>query len=184
MSRGTYQLRLDTYAALGYKLVHLDSYRDDGDTWFAGIWTKNADAAPEVRSDRPWYKFLRSYNNARCNGREIDNFYVTAIEGTLQYGGIFRRSSTPMPTIGSPFAQRLAQEVDCAPGRAGAAVIDVTANRETSVSGRRTTAPRARSRARSSTRCCAASTRPRPTTSRSTPSSTRACSTARTRATA
>ena len=135
MSRGTYQLRLDTYAALGYKLVHLDSYRDDGDTWFAGIWTKNADSAPEVRSDRPWYKFLRSYNNARCNGREIDNFYVTAIEGTLQYGGIFRRSSTPLPTIGSPFAQRLAQEVDCAPGRAGAAVIDVTANRETSVSG-------------------------------------------------
>ena len=135
MSRGTYQLRLDTYAALGYKLLHLDSYRDDGDTWFAGIWTKNSDAAPEVRSDRPWYTFLRSANAARCNGREIDNFYITTIDGTLQHGGIFRRSATPLPTLSSPFVARLEQEVDCAPGRAGAAVIDVTANTETHVNG-------------------------------------------------
>ncbi len=135
MSRGTYQLRLDTYAALGYKLLHLDSYRDDGDTWFAGIWTKNSLSAPEVRSDRPWYTFLRSYNSARCNGREIENFYITTIDGTLQHGGIFRRSATPLPTLSSPFGARLEQEVDCAPGRAGAAVIDVTANTETHVNG-------------------------------------------------
>lgn len=135
MSRAQYQQRLDSYAAQGLSLLHLDSYRFDGDTFFAGIWTRDAGPRPEVRSDRHWYTFLRRYNAARCAGREIENFYVTTIAGRQRYGGIFTRSSAPLPALGSPFGQRLAQEVDCAPGRAGAAVIDVSANRETHVSG-------------------------------------------------
>ena len=135
MSRAQYQQRLDTYAGQGLSLLHLDSYRFDGDTFFAGIWAKDAGPLPEVRSDRHWYTFLRRYNAARCAGREIENFYVTTISGRLRYGGIFTRSSAPTAVLGSPFFQRLAQEVDCAPGRAGAAVIDVSANRETHVSG-------------------------------------------------
>ena len=135
MSRATYEERVDDYADRGWKILHLDSYRDDGRTRYAAIWTRNAAATPEVRSDRPWYGFLRRYSASRCAGREIDNFYVTTFDGRLRYGGIFRPSAAPAPTLSSPFASRLGQEVECAPGRAGAAVIDVTGNVELAVNG-------------------------------------------------
>jgi hypothetical protein len=125
MTRSEYQQRLDSYAP-GFRLVHLDSFVDGGTVYFAGIWWQRPGAAPRVRSDRDWYLFQRELHNSRCQGRELDNLYVTDVPGTIRYGGIWLPSGAPPADATSSLRARISREVECAPGRAGAAVFNLT----------------------------------------------------------
>jgi Beta-lactamase enzyme family/Bacterial tandem repeat domain 1 len=132
MTRDQYQARLDQYAAT-YRLAHLDSYSDGGDTYYAGIWLKRSGPGQAVRSNRDWYLFQRFHDNYACQGGVLDNFVVADVAGTVRYGGIWTFAGAPAAGPGSPVAARIARELNCAPGRAGAAVINVTTGQQVMV---------------------------------------------------
>ena len=132
MTRAQYQARLEQYAGT-YRLVHLDSYADGGDTYYAGIWWQQPGPAQAVRSNRDWYLFQRFHDNHACQGAVLDNVVVANVEGAVRYGGIWTATGAPNVGPGSPVAARIAQEVNCAPGRAGAAVINVTTGEQVMV---------------------------------------------------
>jgi hypothetical protein len=130
MTREQYQARLDTYAEDGVRLVHLDSFEDDGEVYYAGIWWRQGGPMPSVRSNRDWYLFQRLSNNNQCAGRVIDNFYAADLPGAIRYGGIWTFVSTPVFGPRSSLASRIRQEIHCVPGRAGAAVLNLTTGEE------------------------------------------------------
>jgi hypothetical protein len=132
MTREQYQARLEQYAGT-YRLVHLDSYSDGGDTYYAGIWWQQPGPGQAVRSNRDWYLFQRFHDNHACQGAVLDNVVVANVEGSVRYGGIWTATGAPNIGPGSPVADRIAQEVRCAPGRAGAAVINVTTGEQVMV---------------------------------------------------
>ena len=133
MTREQYQQRFDGYKQQ-YRLVHLDSYRDGNDLRFAGIWLKQPGPGQVVRSNRDWYLFQRNFNNLGCTGYVLDNAYATdtAANG-VRYGGIWTFRSTPNIGPASPLRDQIRKQVDCAPGRAGAAVINATTGESTFV---------------------------------------------------
>jgi hypothetical protein len=133
MTRDQYQQRLDDYAATGLRLVHLDEFVDDGDVFYAGIWWAQPGPGQMVRSNRDWYLFQRYFNNYSCQGYVIDNFYGSAIPGAIRYGGIWTFNEAPNIGPSSTFSQRIKEEVNCAPGRAGAAIINLTTGDEVMV---------------------------------------------------
>jgi Beta-lactamase enzyme family/Bacterial tandem repeat domain 1 len=132
MTRAQYQDRLEQYAGI-YRLVHLDSYADGGDTYYAGIWWQRPGPGQAVRSNRDWYLFQRFHDNYACQGAVLDNVVVANVEGSVRYGGIWTSTGASNVGPGSPVAARIAQEVNCAPGRAGAAVINVTTGEQVMV---------------------------------------------------
>lgn len=129
LTRAQYQAKLDAYKATR-RLVHLDSYQDGGTTYFAGIWLKQPGPSQTVRSDRHWYRFQRHLNNNRCNGYALENFYAAEAPGGVRYGGIW--TAGPVAGVGpsSPLNAQVDREVDCAPARTGAAVIDLNTGQE------------------------------------------------------
>lgn len=130
LTRSEYQSRLDGYAGT-YRLVHLDSFVDGFGTYYAGIWWRQPGPGQAVRSNRDWYLFQRFFNNYACQGAEIDNFYAADVPGAVRYGGIWTPTGAPAPGPTSAFGTRVRQELHCAPGRAGAAVINLTTGQET-----------------------------------------------------
>ena len=132
MTRAQYQARLEQYAGT-YRLVHLDAYSDAGDTYYAGIWWQQPGPAQAVRSNRDWYLFQRFHDNHACQGAVLDNVTVANVGSAVRYGGIWTATGAPNVGAGSPIAARVAQEVNCAPGRAGAAVINVTTGEQVMV---------------------------------------------------
>jgi Beta-lactamase enzyme family/Polyglycine hydrolase-like, structural repeat len=125
MTRDQYQTRLDDYTGT-FRLVHLDSYEDDGEVFYAGIWWQQPGPGQSVRSNRDWYLFQRFFNNNLCAGRRIDNFYAADLPGAIRYGGIWTFLAAPVFNARSSLASRIRQEIHCAPGRAGGAVINLT----------------------------------------------------------
>jgi beta-lactamase class A len=113
--------------------VHLDEFVDDGDVFYAGIWWAQPGPTQQVRSNRDWYLFQRYFNNYSCTGYVIDNFYAAAVPGAIRYGGIWTFNATPNIGQNSPFSQRIKEEVDCAPARGGAAIINLTTGDEVMV---------------------------------------------------
>jgi hypothetical protein len=125
MTRSQYQQLLDSYAP-DFRLVHLDSFVDGGNIYYAGIWWQRSGAAPAVRSNRDWYLFQRELNNNRCQGRELENLYVSDVPGSIRFGGIWLPSGVRAANAASSITARIRREVECAPGRAGAAVLNLT----------------------------------------------------------
>jgi len=132
MTRSEYESKLAGYAAT-HRLVHLDAFVERGTVYYAGIWWRQPGPGQDVRSDRDWYVFQRFFNNNSCAGRVLDNFYATDVPGGVRYGGIW--TSTGAPTFGSSTSleARIRQEVNCVPGRAGAAVVNLTTGQQTFV---------------------------------------------------
>ncbi len=129
MSRDEYQRRLEEYKS-SYRLVHLDATVEDGKTWFHGIWWKQAGPTQTVRSDRHWYLFQRFVNNNWCAGYRLTNAYATDAPGGPRFGGIWTYAAPISIGASSGLDERVREEVDCAPGRAGAAVIDLSSGAE------------------------------------------------------
>ena len=130
MTREQYQSRLDTYASQ-YRLVHLDSFVDGGQVYYAGIWWAQASPGYDIRSNRDWYLFQRIFNNNDCAGRVLENFYVTDVPGAVRYGGIWTASGAAVASAASSLEARVRRELHCAPGRAGAALINLTTGAQT-----------------------------------------------------
>ena len=130
MTREQYQSRLDGYAGQ-YRLVHLDSFVDGGRVFYAGIWWRQASPGFDVRSNRDWYLFQRIFNNNDCAGRVLENFYVTDVPGGVRYGGVWTASGAAPAGPASSLEARVRRELHCAPGRAGAAIVNVTTGAQT-----------------------------------------------------
>jgi beta-lactamase class A len=127
MTRSQYQDHLDTYQAQGWKLVHLDSHTQGGDVYYSGIWKKLA-ATPRVRSNRDWQKFQRYLNNNWADGYELTNFYATDTPDGVRYGGIWFYDAPVNPAPNSVL--QIQKLVNGAPGRAGAAILNLTTGQE------------------------------------------------------
>ncbi len=130
MTREQYQSLFDQYKDQSFRLVHLDSHTDDGKVYFSGIWWKQSGPVWQARSDRDWYLFQRFVNNNWCAGFSLSNFYATEIPGGVRYGGIWTFNALPNINASSSLSLRVRKEVDCAPGRAGAAIINLTTGKE------------------------------------------------------
>jgi hypothetical protein len=121
MTRDDYNTRLAQYT--DRQLVHVDAFVDGGQVYYAGIWWARPGARPEVRTNRDWYLFQREFNDASCDGQELSNAYAAEVPGGVRYGGIW--SAVP-PRPRTTLAARVQQEVNCSPGRGGAAVLNLT----------------------------------------------------------
>jgi beta-lactamase class A len=129
MTRSQYQELLDDYARR-FRLVHLDSYEDDGEVFYAAIWWEQPGPSQRVQSNRDWYLFQRISNNNVCDGYRIHNFYEADLPDAIRFGGIWTFFATPNFNLRNTLAARVRQEINCAPGRAGAAVINLTTGEE------------------------------------------------------
>lgn len=109
------------------RLVHHDSYTvGSQDVSYAGIWWKQPDPGQAVRHGYHWYGFQRQFNNLACTGFVLDNFYAGESPGWSHYGGIWTYLAPPNVTPNSSLSARLGKHVNCAKGRAGAAVMNLT----------------------------------------------------------
>ena len=129
MTRQEYQNFLDQYKSQ-FRLVHLDSHTENGQVYYSGIWWQQPGPAQVVRSDRDWYLFQRFFNNYRCDGYVLDNFYGADVPGGLRYGGIWTFNTPLKPGPSASLESRVSKHVDCAPGRGGAAIVNLTKGEE------------------------------------------------------
>src|SRR5215211_4749764 len=108
------------------RLVHHDSYMVGQQVYYAGIWWKQSGPAQSVRHGHHWYLFQRQFNNLACAGLVLDNFYAGESLDWAHYGGIWTYLAPPNDNANSPLSARVGKHVNCADGRAGAAVINLT----------------------------------------------------------
>jgi beta-lactamase class A len=132
MTREQYDNHLHEYENLGYALVHLDAHTINGDLFYAGIWSKRDDL-PRVRSNRNAAVFQRYYNNYWVDGYFIDNFYAAETPQGTRYGGIWFGDGPLNITPNSSLHLRVRKEVDGAPARGGAAIINLETGAEVMV---------------------------------------------------
>jgi len=108
--------------------VHVDAYAYDSSiVRFAGIfWRQNG---PPFRAThgQHWYSFQASLNGDSCDGYVLDNVYGMELPDQWNaYGGIWSYRGVPSVSAASSLATRVNYRVSCAPGRAGAALINIT----------------------------------------------------------
>lgn len=130
MTRDEYQAKLDAYKDT-LRLVHLDAYNLDGEVFYAGIWWAQEGPSQLVHSNRDWYLHQRQFNNRKAEGYVIDNFLaVDDPSGWVRYGGIWTFLADPNIGPEHSLARRIDQRVNSAPGRAGAAMLNLTTGEE------------------------------------------------------
>lgn len=126
LSSGDYQ----TLADANYedtRLIHVDSYHDGSIARYAGIWWDQAGPTLAASHAGHWYKFQRLLNNRSCEGYVLDNFYADeAPSGWKYHGGIWSYRGPPDVTDTSSLQTRVDHHINCADGRAGAAIVNVT----------------------------------------------------------
>lgn len=116
---------LNSYAAEGYAPLHLDAHTVNGVLYYSGIW-KQVSVAWIVRTNREWRKFQRYYNKYWSTGYNIDNFLAVETPDGVRYGGIWLFDGVPPVSPSSPLSLKIRMEIDSAPARGGAAVINLT----------------------------------------------------------
>jgi beta-lactamase class A len=129
MTRTEYQNHLSAYQAQGWALVHLDAHTEGDDVYYAGIWERRA-SMPAVRSDRDWRKFQRYYNNYWAAGYVMENFYATDTPDGIRYGGIWFYDKPVTVNQNSSLGLQLRKLIDGAPGRGGAAILNLKTGQE------------------------------------------------------
>lgn len=132
MTGDEYQDHFDDYAAAGYRLLHVDSTRWEHSMRFHAIWWKQDGPVWQARSDQDWYLFQQFANNNLCSGFALTSFYAAdnSAAGMARYGGIWTFNQPAPIDDTSPLSDQVREEVDCAPGRGGAAVINLTTGEE------------------------------------------------------
>ena len=126
MNAAEYKDLFSDYAGMGYRQVHLDATTVDGKMYYHGIWWKQDGPNWGVRIDRDWYLFQRLDNNYWCAGMPATNFYATDNGNSARFGAIWTFNTPNVINDASPLGQQVLEEVNCTPGRAGAAVVNVT----------------------------------------------------------
>ncbi|HEY7640223.1 MAG TPA: serine hydrolase [Steroidobacteraceae bacterium] len=126
LSGGDYQ----TLADANYddtRLIHVDSYHDNSIARYAGIWWDVAGPTLAASHGGHWYTFQRLLNNRSCEGYALDNFYADeAASGWNYFGGVWSYRGPPDVTDTSSLQTRVEHHINCADGRAGAAIVNVT----------------------------------------------------------
>jgi beta-lactamase class A len=129
MTSQQYDSYLNSYKLDGYVPVHLDAHTVNGVVYYSGIW-KRFNGAWFVRTNRDWREFQRYYNNYWASGYNIDNFLAAETPGGVRYGGIWFFDGVPAVNDSSPLSLKIRKEVDSAPARGGAAVINLTTGQQ------------------------------------------------------
>lgn len=124
MTREQYDDHYDEYREMGYLPFHLDSHSVGNNVYFSGIWKKVSGGA-WIRSDRPWNIFQRYYNNYWATGYNIDNFYAAETPKGTRFGGIWFFDGVPNIDATSSLFLRMRKQIDGAPGRCGATMINL-----------------------------------------------------------
>ena len=125
MTRAQYDDHLNDYKQSNYLPVHLDAHTVNGTVYYSGIW-KHVNMAWAIRTNRNWRVFQRYYNNYWADGFNIDNFYAAETPDGIRYGGIWFFDSVPQVNDNSSLSLKIRKEVDGAPARGGAAVLNLT----------------------------------------------------------
>lgn len=107
--------------------VHVDGYTTGSQVQYATIFWKQNGPAVRASHGQHWYLFQQALNDGSCDGFAPDSFYgVEHPDGFEGFGGIWSYRGAPGVTATSPLATRVAYQVNCANGRAGAAFINLT----------------------------------------------------------
>ena len=107
--------------------IHSDSYVYDTLVRFAGIFWAQPGPGFRASHGQHWYGFQASSNHNACAGFTVDNFYATELpDGWNAFGGIWTFKGAPAVSEASSVGTRVGYHVNCAPGRASAALINVT----------------------------------------------------------
>lgn len=130
MSHDEYKDVFDDYAAAGHRQVHVDATIEGSTMRYHAIWWKQPGPAWQVRVDRDWYLYQQFLNNNWCSGFELTNFYGADNAGAARFGGIWTYEAPVAVDDGSSLSDRVRAEVNCAPARGGAAVINLTTGEE------------------------------------------------------
>jgi len=125
MTSQQYNDYLNSYKLDGYVPVHLDAHTVNGVVYYSGVW-KRVNVAWAVRTNRDWRKFQRYYNNYWAAGYNIDNFLAAETPDGVRYGGIWFFDGAPPVNDNSPLSLKIRKEIESAPARGGAAVINLT----------------------------------------------------------
>jgi beta-lactamase class A len=121
------------------RLIHLDSYQGEGEsqtaggategpgTRYAGIWWDQSGPTLSISNGYHWYSFQRLLNNNECYGYTFDNFYIDEGSDDWNYfGGLWSYRAPPAVTDRSSLTTRVDHHMNCAEGRAGAAILNAT----------------------------------------------------------
>ena len=130
LTKNQYNDKFEAYKAKDFAPFHLDSHTVKGEIYYSGIW-KQVNTAWRVRTNRAWNIFQRYYNNYWSDGYNIDNFYAAETPDGVRFGGIWFFDGVPEINENSSLSLRMRKEVDGAPARGGAAMINLTTNQET-----------------------------------------------------
>jgi hypothetical protein len=108
--------------------IHADAYVYDSSlVRFAGIFWRQNGPAFRATHGQHWYGFQASLNHDSCDGYALDNVYGMELPDQWNaFGGIWSYRGTPSVSAASSLATRVNYRVNCAPGRAGAALINAT----------------------------------------------------------
>jgi hypothetical protein len=122
-----YQAFFDASAAT-MRPVHADAYTYDTSlVRFAGIFWRQAGPAFRASHGQHWYGFQATTNHNICDGFEPDSVYGMELpDGWNAFGAVWSYAGTPAVSAASSLGTRVNYRVNCAPGRAGAALINLT----------------------------------------------------------
>jgi hypothetical protein len=126
LSPTEYQTLFAEYADDGYRQVHVDATVVDGSMRYHAIWWKQDGPEFSVRVDLDSYLLQRFDNNYWCDGMPATDFYATDNGDGARFGAIWTFNTANSIDDGSPLDEQIMEEVNCTPGRAGAAVVNLT----------------------------------------------------------
>lgn len=90
MSRETYQRRLDSLSARGFRVVDFESYSTSSGQRYAAIWEKiDDDRAWRVRTDRSLPQFLSVHRRYVDEGLRLLDFEAYETTQGIRYGGVW-----------------------------------------------------------------------------------------------
>jgi len=125
LSGGDYQTLVSSYWE-DTRLIHVDSYHDGSIARYAGIWWDQSGPTLSASHGGHWYTFQRLLNNRSCEGFVLDNFYVDEAPSGWNYmGGIWGYRGPPNVSDTSSLDTRVTHHINCADGRAGAAIVNL-----------------------------------------------------------
>jgi hypothetical protein len=125
MDHPDYKDIFDDYAGAGYRQTHVDATSRQSEMWYHAIWWKQPGPGYLVKVDRDWYLYQQLLNNRWCEGFKHTNFYAADNGSAARYGGIWTVDTPITIDDTSPLADQVREEIDCAPGRGGTAIIDL-----------------------------------------------------------
>jgi hypothetical protein len=122
-----YQAFADAAAAT-MRPVHADGYvYDTSLVRFAGIFWRQAGPAFRASHGHHWYTFQALANHNVCDGFAPDSVYGMELPDQWNaFGAVWSHAGTPAVNAAASLSKRVGYRVNCAPGRAGAALINVT----------------------------------------------------------